>query len=151
VEWSVGLLTDDERSLLEVTAVFVDGWTIQAAAEVANTRRRLAPLLAGISDPFLHAASQLALASTLSVAGDFDGAWREVTAALEELRGQDEPVFTVIAADMAGWLETALGATMMPCATCARHVTWPTGSAVLVHRRLPGAAGHPGCPAGQAR
>ena len=30
VEWSIGLLTDDERSLLEVTAVFVDGWTIQA-------------------------------------------------------------------------------------------------------------------------
>jgi tetratricopeptide (TPR) repeat protein len=57
----------------------------------------------------MHAASQLALASTLPVAGDFDGAWREVTAALEELRGQDEPVFTVIAADMAGWLETALG------------------------------------------
>jgi len=36
VEWSVGLLTDDERSLLEVTAVFVDGWTIQAASEVAG-------------------------------------------------------------------------------------------------------------------
>lgn len=36
VEWSVGLLTDAERSLLEVTAVFVDGWTIQAAAEVAG-------------------------------------------------------------------------------------------------------------------
>ena len=32
VEWSVGLLTADERSLLEVTAVFVDGWTIQAAS-----------------------------------------------------------------------------------------------------------------------
>jgi predicted ATPase len=36
VEWSVGLLTDDERSLLEVTAVFVDGWTVPAAAEVAG-------------------------------------------------------------------------------------------------------------------
>jgi predicted ATPase len=32
VEWSVGLLTGDERSLLEVTAVFTDGWTIPAAA-----------------------------------------------------------------------------------------------------------------------
>jgi predicted ATPase len=29
VEWSVGLLADAERSLLEVTAVFVDGWTIR--------------------------------------------------------------------------------------------------------------------------
>jgi predicted ATPase len=36
VEWSVGLLTDAERSLLEVTAVFTDGWTVQAAAAVAG-------------------------------------------------------------------------------------------------------------------
>ena len=35
VEWSVGLLTDAERSLLETVAVFVDGWTIEAAAQVA--------------------------------------------------------------------------------------------------------------------
>ena len=36
VEWSVGLLDDAERSLLEVTAVFVDGWTVEAAAQVAG-------------------------------------------------------------------------------------------------------------------
>ena len=36
VEWSVGLLTDAERSLLEVAAVFSDGWTIEAAATVAG-------------------------------------------------------------------------------------------------------------------
>jgi tetratricopeptide (TPR) repeat protein len=36
VEWSVGLLEDDERSLLEVAAVFVDGWTVEAAAQVAG-------------------------------------------------------------------------------------------------------------------
>ena len=36
VEWSVGLLEDDERSLLEVTAGFTDGWTIPAAAQVAG-------------------------------------------------------------------------------------------------------------------
>jgi predicted ATPase len=36
VEWSVGLLDDAERSLLETTAVFVDGWTIEAAAQVAG-------------------------------------------------------------------------------------------------------------------
>jgi predicted ATPase len=35
-EWSVGLLDDAERSLLEVLAVFTDGWTIQAAAQVAG-------------------------------------------------------------------------------------------------------------------
>jgi predicted ATPase len=36
VEWSVSLLEDAERSLLEVMAVFEDGWTIQAAAQVAD-------------------------------------------------------------------------------------------------------------------
>src|SRR5262249_61975852 len=35
-EWSVGLLDDAERSLLETMAVFVDGWTIEAAADVAG-------------------------------------------------------------------------------------------------------------------
>ncbi|MGH3256723.1 MAG: DUF4062 domain-containing protein, partial [Streptosporangiaceae bacterium] len=36
VEWSVGLLEDGERSLLETVAVFTDGWTIEAAARVAG-------------------------------------------------------------------------------------------------------------------
>jgi predicted ATPase len=36
VQWSVGLLDDAERSLLETAAVFTDGWTIPAAAEVAG-------------------------------------------------------------------------------------------------------------------
>ena len=39
VEWSVGLLDDDERSLLETMAVFVDGWTVEAAAQVAEPGR----------------------------------------------------------------------------------------------------------------
>jgi tetratricopeptide (TPR) repeat protein len=72
-------------------------------------RQRLASLLPGIQDPFLHAVSQLAMAWTLPIAGDFDGALREATASLEELRGQHEPVFTSIAAYIAGALDTALG------------------------------------------
>jgi len=36
VEWSVDLLEDDERDLLEAAAVFVDGWTVDAAAAVAD-------------------------------------------------------------------------------------------------------------------
>jgi predicted ATPase len=36
VEWSVGLLDDAERSLLETAAVFVDGWTIEAGARIAD-------------------------------------------------------------------------------------------------------------------
>ena len=87
-----------------VTAEHTGG---DAAALAA--RQRLAPLLPGIQDPFLHAVSQLAMAWTLPVAGDFDGALREVKVALEELRGQDEPVYRGIAAFTAGSLEMALG------------------------------------------
>jgi predicted ATPase len=36
VEWSVGLLEDPARPLLETVAVFVDGWTVEAAAQVAG-------------------------------------------------------------------------------------------------------------------
>jgi predicted ATPase len=36
VDWSVGLLHQAERSLLETMAVFMDGWTIEAAAQVAG-------------------------------------------------------------------------------------------------------------------
>src|SRR6516225_9646234 len=36
VQWSVGLLTEAERSLLETVAVFTGGWTIGAAAQVAG-------------------------------------------------------------------------------------------------------------------
>jgi len=71
------------------------GWTAMVlAVDIGDdaaalaARQRLAPLLAGTSDPFLHAVSQLAMAWTLPIAGDFDGALREVTVSLEELRGQ---------------------------------------------------------------
>jgi predicted ATPase len=36
VEWSIGLLDDAERSLLETMAVFADGWTTEAAAQVSG-------------------------------------------------------------------------------------------------------------------
>jgi predicted ATPase len=74
-----------------------------------TARERLAPLLPGITDPFLHAVSQLAMAWVLPVAGDLEGALREVEASRAELRRQDEPVFTAIAAFAAGSLEMALG------------------------------------------
>ena len=35
VEWSMGLLDDAERFLLETMAVFADGWTTEAAAQVS--------------------------------------------------------------------------------------------------------------------
>src|SRR5205814_2743735 len=45
VDWSVGLLDDAERSLLEVAAVFVDGWTVEAAAQLAGLDGTRAPEL----------------------------------------------------------------------------------------------------------
>jgi hypothetical protein len=90
-----------------VAAVTAEDVGDDAAALAA--RERLAPLLAGISDPFLHALAQLAMAWTLPIAGDFDGALREAVVSLEELRGQDEPVFMGMAAFTAGSLNTALG------------------------------------------
>ena len=71
-------------------------------AAALAARQRLALLLAVISDPFLRAVSQLAMAWTLPITGDFDGALREVTVALEEFRGQDEPVFTAMAVGSLG-------------------------------------------------
>jgi len=71
--------------------------------------QRLAPLLAGIQDPFLRAVCRLGMAWTLPIAGDLDGALREATVSLEELRGQDEPVFTATTVFTAGSLEMALG------------------------------------------
>ncbi|GAA1422488.1 DUF4062 domain-containing protein [Catellatospora coxensis] len=36
VEWSVGVLPETERRMLQTMAVFVDGWTVEAAAHVAG-------------------------------------------------------------------------------------------------------------------
>jgi predicted ATPase len=42
VEWSIGLLNDAERSLLETMAVFMEGWTIDAVTRVAELDEDLA-------------------------------------------------------------------------------------------------------------
>ena len=78
------------------------------AAALAG-RERLAPLLAGIQDPFLHAASQLAMAWAMPVTGDFDAALRGTLVSLAEFHGQDEPFVTAMTAFTAGSLETGLG------------------------------------------
>jgi predicted ATPase len=105
---TAGTLDPQARAELAWVAAVLAVDTGDDTAALA-ARERLAPLLAGIQDPFLHAVSQLAMAWSLPIAGDLDGALREVAASLEELRGQDEPVFTAIAAFGAGSLETALG------------------------------------------
>jgi predicted ATPase len=99
------LLARAELALVEaVIAVHTGDDTAALAA-----RQRLAALLAGIRDPFLGAACQLAMAWSLPIVGDLDGALREAAVSLEELRGQDEPVFTAIAEFSVGSLEMALG------------------------------------------
>jgi predicted ATPase len=105
---TAGTLDPQARAELAWVAAVLAVDTGDDTAALA-ARERVAPLLAGIQDPFLHAVSQLAMAWSLPIAGDLDGALREVAASLEELRGQDEPVFTAIAAFGAGSLETAVG------------------------------------------
>ena len=105
---SAGTLDPQPRAELAWVAAVTAVDTGDDAAALA-ARQRLAPLLAGIGDRFLHAASQLAMSWTLPIAGDFDGALREAAVSLEEFLGQDEPVFTAMAAFTVGSVETALG------------------------------------------
>jgi hypothetical protein len=91
-------------------------WTVTVTArEVGDdaaalaTSQRLAALLEGIADPYLHAASQLAMAWTSPIVGDLDGALREASVSLEELRGQDEPLGTTSAGLTLGSVETTVG------------------------------------------
>ena len=74
-----------------------------------SARQRLEPLLDGIGDPFLRALCQLALAWTSTISGDLDGALREASASLGELRGQDAPIWTASARLTVGSVETTLG------------------------------------------
>jgi predicted ATPase len=105
---AAGTLNPQARAELAWAAAVLAVDTGDDTAALA-ARQRLAPLLAGISDPFLHAICRGAMAWSLPITGDFDGALREEAASLEELRGQDEPVFTAMVAYAAGSLETALG------------------------------------------
>ena len=91
-------------------------WTaVVTAVEVGDdpaalaARQRLRPLLDGIGDPFLRALCQLAMAWTSAILGDdLDGALREASVSLGELRGQDAPFWTASAAAL-GAVETAVG------------------------------------------
>jgi predicted ATPase len=105
---AAGTLDPQARAELAWAAAVLAVDTGDDAAALA-ARQRLAPLLAGISDPFLHAVAQLAMAWTSPITGDFDGALRETALSLQELRRQDEPFFTAIAAFTAGSLEIASG------------------------------------------
>jgi ATP/maltotriose-dependent transcriptional regulator MalT len=91
-------------------------WTAAATgAEVGDDEaalaasERLAPLLDKIGDPYLRSVSQLVMAWTSGIGGDFDGALRGALASLEQLRSQDEPFWTALAVYTAGLVELTIG------------------------------------------
>ena len=105
---AAGSLDPQARAELLWTATVLAGdMGDDPAALVA--RQGLGPLLEEIRDPFLRAVSHLALAWTSPIAGDFAGALREASASLEQLRAQDEPFWTALAAFTAGSMETTAG------------------------------------------
>ena len=75
-----------------------------------SARQRLEPLLDGIGDPFLRALCELVMAWTSAILGDdLDGALREASASLGELRGQDAPFWTASAGLTLGAVEMTVG------------------------------------------
>jgi len=72
-------------------------------------RARLTPLLDAIGDPYLHAVSQLIIAWAAGIISDFDSAIQLASVSLEQLRGQDEPFWTALAAYTAGLVEMIVG------------------------------------------
>jgi tetratricopeptide (TPR) repeat protein len=91
-------------------------WTAQVIANQLGddpaalwARERLEPLLDQIADPYLQAVSWLAMAWTSPIVGDFDGALREASASLAQLRGLNEPYWLVVAVLTTGTLERILG------------------------------------------
>jgi predicted ATPase len=69
----------------------------------------LKPLIGAIDDPYLEAVAHLAMAWTLPIADDFDGALREASLCLEHLRDQREPFWTATTTATLGELEMAVG------------------------------------------
>ncbi len=74
-------------------------------AAALAARKRLEPLLAEIEDPFLHAVSLLAAVWSAPLVDDLDGALQQASLCLEELRGQDEPLWTALTLGSLGFLE----------------------------------------------
>jgi predicted ATPase len=80
-----------------------DGTAALAASQ------HLEPLLSEIDDFYLHAVSELAIAWAATIVGDLDGSFGQASAALEELRSQDEPYWTAAAVVTVGAYELAWG------------------------------------------
>jgi predicted ATPase len=99
---------DSQASAQVLLAAAVMARELDDPAALA-ARDRLRSLLKTIDEPYLHAASQVAMAITSGVADNLDDAVREAAAGLSELRGQDEPFWTAMALVSLGSIESALG------------------------------------------
>jgi tetratricopeptide (TPR) repeat protein len=100
-------LDSQARAELEWAATVTANEVGDDAAALA-ARRRLEPLLEEIQDSFLRGICHLGIAWTSPITGELEGALRELSASLEELRGQEEPFYTALAAFTAGAAEIAL-------------------------------------------
>jgi len=112
--WVEQLLTATSSLDSQTTAELQ--WTAAVTAlEVGDdiaalaARDRLQPLLPVIKDPFMQALSQLAMAWTYPISGDFDAALRGALASLDHFRGQDEQYWRAVAFLTASYLESAIG------------------------------------------
>jgi tetratricopeptide (TPR) repeat protein len=124
--WEVGDHMGEVRAWVEQLLPTTDTLDPQARAELLWTaavtavevgddpmalsvRQRLGPLLDRIDDPLLRPLCHMALAWTYTIGDDLNGALREASASLGELRGQDEPVWTTSAGLTLGSIETTIG------------------------------------------
>jgi predicted ATPase len=74
-----------------------------------TARERLAQLLDEIGDPYLRAVSRLVVGWAAGIDSDFDSYLHGASVSMDELRAQDEPFWTAIAAYTAGLVEITLG------------------------------------------
>jgi predicted ATPase len=106
---TAGSLAPQARTELLWTAAVMAVEVGDDTAALAARQQLAALLQEVIDDPFLHAVTQLAIAWAAPITGDFDSAFRAASMALEELRSQDEPLWTALAAGTVGSMQTTAG------------------------------------------
>jgi predicted ATPase len=99
----------DPRARVELMwTATVTGIEVGDHAAALAARHHLALLVDQIGDPDLQTLSRLAMAWSAPITGDIDGALREASTSVAELRGQDQPFWTALALNTLGALEIAL-------------------------------------------
>jgi hypothetical protein len=114
---TAGSLSPQARAEL-IWAAEVNALEVGDDSTALAARQQLEALRDVINDPFLHAVAQLAIAWATPLTGDSGGALPTASAALDELHGQHEPLWTALAAGTLGSLETSAGR----CDDALRHL-----------------------------